>query len=224
MIVKTISFTQDPVDIIYIAAKNCVSKQMTYNAYSIPYKEKKRLIEKVYNAGHHSVLEHVIFTFGISGISRACSHQLVRHRLASYAQQSQRYAKMDQADFIIPQSIQDHKLYSIKYGHVLKRISDFYLELLEAGIPNEDARFILPNACQTNIVMTMNLRELIETSKVRLCGKAQWEIQELFGLIRTEVLKKESFLGTFLKSKCKYLGYCPEEVSCGRMPVKKDVA
>ena len=137
--------------------------------------------------GHLSPIEHVSFTFGIEGISRACSHQLVRHRVASYSQQSQRYVKEEQFDYVIPPSIkQDPALVGEfekcmaeaqeNYTKVLKRLEELGYKG-EAG--QQDARYLLPNAAETKIVVTMNARELLHFFRVRCCNRAQWEIREM---------------------------------------------
>ena len=169
-----------------------------------------RLIKRLFKIGHHSVLEHVSLTFAIHRISRACSHQLVRHRLASYSQQSQRYVTQKRS-FVIPRSLRRKK----KFLQSLSMIHDLYQELLKE-IEKEDARYLIPNAQATNIVMTMNLRELIHAASLRLCNRAQWEIRSLFRKIRSELRDYEPTLATFLRPKCQHLGFCPEEEPCGR--------
>ena len=136
----------------------------------------KGLVEK----GHGSVLEHCCFTFSIEGISRACSHQLVRHRIASYSQQSQRYVRGDLFDFVTPDKIIDNPNPLVLYDDMMTRIQDVYKRLVDVyGIPKEDARYILPNATTTNIVVTMNARELLHFIELRSSPRAQWEIREL---------------------------------------------
>lgn len=142
-------------------------------------------------AGHLSVLEHIYFTFLITNISRSCSHQLVRHRIASYTQSSQRYCKIStQTQWnTIPKSIEDNSAAKEIYDKVIGIISAGYNKLIDGGIPKEDARFVLPNACMTDIVISMNARAFIEASQKRICKKAQWEIQELFTKM-VEILKQ----------------------------------
>ena len=135
------------------------------------------------DSGHHSILEHISFTFLVKDISRACSHQLVRHRLASYSQQSQRYAKINTNEewYIEPESIVTYsRNITDKYRDLMDNIAEFYQEMISKNIPNEDARMILPNACFTSIMVTMNARSLIEQCSKRLCKRAQWEIRELY--------------------------------------------
>jgi len=175
--------------------------------------------------GHHSVLEHVSITFAIDSISRACSHQLVRHRIASYSQQSQRYVKYDKINYVIPPSIEKDKEICIGFEKFMEDISHNYKDLIELGIKPEDARYILPNAVATNITMTVNARELIEMCKLRLCSTAQWEIRNMFEMITACIRgnKHLKFLSEYLQPKCEWMKYCTEgKRSCGRVQTQKD--
>lgn len=129
--------------------------------------------------GHHSILEHASATFEISGISRACSHQLVRHRIASYSQESQRYVDMSDPTFIIPPGLSQEALEGFR--SYLDLAVQGYSEMVRLGVPKEDARFLLPNATATRIIVTMNFRELRHFFKVRMSKGAQWEIKALAG-------------------------------------------
>lgn len=136
-------------------------------------------------AGHTSVLEHVTATFRINGISRACSHQLVRHRLASFVQESQRYTRIDtnREWYVVPPTIaESDDIYDFLVEH-MERCGDAYQSALDAGIKPEDARYLLPEATKTNLVVTMNLREFESFYKLRSDKAAQWEIRELAGLM-----------------------------------------
>ena len=223
MQVTLISYTREPLSIIYTAARTCYSALSPSEIISqkVSPVRMRTLIRKVVNSGHHSVLEHIVFTFGVSGISRACSHQLVRHRIASYSQQSQRYVNPNE-DIIIPPSIAKDKILNREVRKFLSQSSSLYDRLVKNGIPKEDARFVLSNAVATNIVITMNLRELVNACGVRLCNKAQWEIRELFSLMKKSVSKVDKFLGGFLVERCITLGFCPEEDGCGLMPKKQN--
>ena len=140
-------------------------------------------MKQAVNSGHYSVLEHLPLTFLIKDISRACSHQLVRHRLASYSQQSQRYAKINTNEewYIEPESIVTYsKNITDKYRDLMENIAEFYQEMISKGIPKEDARMVLPNACFTSIVVSINARSFVEQCQKRLCKRSQWEIQELY--------------------------------------------
>ncbi len=137
-------------------------------------------IKKLVSIGHHSVLEHVSFNFAVEGVSRVLSHQLVRHRIASYSQQSQRYVKLDNSfKFIIPESIEGSRPAYEEFVRLMEVTHRIYKALLDDGIPAEDARYVLPNATETKIVITMNARTLLHFFKVRCCNRAQWEIREM---------------------------------------------
>ncbi|MEM3674300.1 MAG: FAD-dependent thymidylate synthase [Candidatus Methanomethyliaceae archaeon] len=174
------SFTPDPERVVAASARQCYSKFSATRALrDLTDADIQRLLKKVIESGHHSVLEHASFTFAIEGISRACSHQLVRHRIASYSQQSQRYVKLDEIDFIIPESInRDDKLRS-EFYEALELCKTCYKKLLEEGVPAEDARYVLPQATPTKIVVTMNARSLMNFFELRCCLSAQWEIRRL---------------------------------------------
>jgi len=129
--------------------------------------------------GHESIIEHSILTFEITGISRACTHQLVRHRLASYSQESQRYVDMSEFEVVVPPSIQASEEASAVFEEFLGDVSVAYEKLRGLGIRKEDARFVLPNATATKIVVTMNFRELRHFCQVRCDKAAQWEIRQL---------------------------------------------
>ena len=140
------------------------------------------LVQRVLGYGHTSILEHVSFTFAIEGISRSCSHQLVRYRHSSISQQSQRYVTLENIKFICPESIKENNdsFSAVEvFQDAIALAETSYDLLLSKGIPPEDARFVLPNATATKLVMTMNARELRHFFSQRLCAKAQWEIREL---------------------------------------------
>lgn len=136
------------------------------------------LVKHLYRNGHHSVFEHIYFTFKIEGISRACSHQLVRHRHCSFTQRSQRYCSEDGFGFVTPPTISKRNDCG-DYEQFMTTVADTYTYAQEAGVPNEDARYVLPSACETELYLSCNLRELIHIANERLCLKAQWEIREL---------------------------------------------
>ena len=184
--VKLLRHTPDPEGTVALAAKLCYSSSdIDALEEKIGSSEQSKFIEKLVKMGHMSPFEHINFTFGIEGISRACSHQLVRHRLASYSQQSQRYVSEQSGksadnlfDYVIPPSIQAAGK-SQWFNDRIRQMQEWYDELVSCEIPNEDARFILPNAAETKIVLTMNARELLHFFKVRCCERAQWEIREM---------------------------------------------
>lgn len=140
----------------------------------------QKVLETIMKSGHFSTLEHASYTFAIDGVSRALTHQLVRHRMASFNQQSQRYVKSDESlEFIKPDTIASNPEQSEIFDKAVQAAMDAYRALTEAGVPAEDARYLLPNAAETKIVVTMNIRELLHFFEVRCCNRAQWEIQDL---------------------------------------------
>ena len=268
MKVKLITRTPDPIDVMYVAARTCYSAESPidmwdnidayvgqYTAYPngvenvdgklIALEDDKRwnLVKKVLDSGHQSVAEHVYFTFAIEGISRACSHQLVRHRAGIvFSQQSQRYVEIkedigvlegrnftpdtfkDEKDIITildKYFIWDHECYAQAYS--LIQALYCYLYQVREGIKPEDARNVLPNATKTNITMSINYRELIHICNLRLCTRAQKEIRDLFKLIKEEVNSQDERLGSLLVPTCEVNGFCKEHKCCGRKPKVEDV-
>ena len=174
-------------------------------------------MKSCYKSGHHSVLEFADFTFHIEGVSRALTHQLVRHRLASYAQRSQRYCEEDGFGYVIPNSIKNNPNALEMYENIMGSLAESYHALnSNLGIPAEDARMVLPNACETVIEVKMNFRTLIHFMNERLCTRAQWEIREL----ANEMLKLCKEVAPVLFADAGpgcVRGHCPEgEKSCGR--------
>jgi len=140
----------------------------------------RRVLKTIITSGHTSALEHATYTFAADGVSRAMTHQLVRHRLASYNQQSQRYVTHAQAPvFIVPPSVASDPAASETFAAATATAFDAYRALLDVGVPAEDARYLLPNATETKIVVTMNVRELMHFFELRCCKRAQWEIRNL---------------------------------------------
>lgn len=158
-----------------------------------------KLVEHLYNNHHHSVFEHIYFTFKIEGISRACSHQLVRHRMCSFTQRSQRYCSEEGFDYVTPPSVRNRASVG-SYDFAIFESATNYEDLRRVGIPNEDARYILPNACCTDLYLSCNLRELIHICNERLCSRAQWEIREV---VREMVKLVDPALKFMLVPKCK---------------------
>lgn len=169
MKVTLIQATPNPIETISRIASIC---------YDSDPKDPMKLVKHLYSNGHHSCFEHIYFTFKIEDISRACSHQLVRHRHCSFTQRSQRYCSEFGFEVIEPRSIEKIDTKD-GYLRLMADIEEHYAELLSIGVPNEDARYILPNACSTDLYLSCNLRELIHICNERLCAKAQWEIREL---------------------------------------------
>jgi thymidylate synthase (FAD) len=179
--VKLLKHTPDPEKTCAIAARLCYSAA-GIDEIDANFSQEKigDLLKRVITSGHTSVLEHSSFTFGIEGVSRALLAQITRHRIASFSVQSQRYVKFkDGIDYIIPDTIKENKNLLDKYENFLKACQSLYKEFLSAQIPAEDARYILPNAASTKIVLTMNARELRHFFSIRCCNRAQWEIRNL---------------------------------------------
>lgn len=180
MKVVLLSHTQDMERLIASSAKLCyspvgveeISKDLTTG-------EIDKFLSKLMELEHDSPLEHATFTFAIEGVSRSLTHQLVRHRIASYTQQSQRYVYMESPDYVVPSKIRDNdEAYKVFSNH-LNEVTKTYRKLASLGIPKEDARSVLPNATETKIVVTKNVRTLLHFFKLRCCDKAQEEIREL---------------------------------------------
>lgn len=166
MKVTLIQATQNPIETIAQIASIC---------YDSDPKNPLGLVKHLYRNGHHSVFEHIYFTFKIEGISRACSHQLVRHRHCSFTQRSQRYCSEDGFGYVTPPTIAEEC-----FSDDMKTLNEWYNGYQTGGnVPNEDARYLLPNACETSLYLSCNLRELIHMANERLCTRAQWEIREL---------------------------------------------
>jgi thymidylate synthase (FAD) len=231
--VKLLEVTQNAISVIYTACRQCYSAKFAGDIFEESNKNTGKQVEfvkKIVESGHESPLEHVKFTFAIEGVSRALTHQLVRHRIASFSQQSQRYVKEAKFDYIIPPSIETDKILKKEFIKIINETQISYNKILErlnkkgkAGEKaNEDARFVLPQAVETKIVVTMNCRELLHFFKQRCCARAQWEIRDL----AEEMLKicRSCLPAIFLNAgaKCISLGYCPEEeFSCSRMERRK---
>jgi len=181
MKVYLLRHTPEPEKVVFLAARLCYSsKDIQSLREDLETKDESSFIRNIISQGHLSVLEHASFTFGVEGISRVTSHQLVRHRIASYSQQSQRYVTLkDKLQYVVPSSVKERPdLYNI-FNEVVEKASAAYLKLLEAGVPTEDARFILPSAVETRLILTMNARELLHFFELRCCRRAQWEIRAM---------------------------------------------
>jgi thymidylate synthase (FAD) len=196
-------------------------------------KGREDFVRQVISSGHQSPLEHVKFTFAIEGVSRALTHQLVRHRIASYSQQSQRYVKESDFDYIVPPSIEKDEGMKRIFIDTMEGIQKSYNNLLglyknigkKGEAANQDARFVLPQASETKIVVTMNARELLHFFKERCCSRAQWEIRALADRMLDICRQKLPAVFDEAGAKCVELGYCPEgeKFTCGRYPLKNEV-
>lgn len=200
-----------------LAAKLCYSSaDIKGLKEKISSEEQKTFIEKIVSIGHHSVLEHVSFTFGIEGVSRALTHQLVRHRIASFSQKSQRYVKHgSDFEYIVPETVESE--FAEKYAEMMDQIGSLYDEMVKAGVPAEDARYILPNACETKIIVTMNARELLHYLQIRCCNRAQWEIREMSQRMLELVLDVAPSIFSKAGPGCVFAP-CPEgKFTCGKL-------
>ncbi|MBI5598845.1 MAG: FAD-dependent thymidylate synthase [Deltaproteobacteria bacterium] len=217
MKVTLLNFTPNPEKTISIAAKLC------YSDSSIDELEDRvkgishgKFLGKIVKMGHLSVLEHAGFTFGVEGISRATTHQLVRHRIASYSQQSQRYVRLKEPDYVTPPSIGNDPGRKRKFARAIKNSYGLYRELVDNGVPAEDARYLLPNAACTKIIVTMNSRELLHFFRLRCCERAQWEIREMATRMLKLARKEAPSIFSSAGPAC-VAGPCSEgEMTCGR--------
>lgn len=218
MFVQLLQHTPEPEQVVAAAARLCYSSSGIDQLLEQGEQERNRLLGKILALGHLSVLEHASFTFGIEGISRACSHQLVRHRIASYSQQSQRYvSQKERFAAVTPPSVAAQGDLHHRYQALLNEIHHFYCELLAAGIPAEDARFVLPNAAQTKLVMSMNARELLHFFNLRCCRRAQWEIRDMAKKMLHLARQAAPLLFVNAGPGC-LTEVCPEgRMSCGEM-------
>lgn len=216
MKVRLLSYTQQAEVVCATAAKACYSQKAPGEIMDHLEEEKAGLtIDKVVGMGHHSVIEHASYTFSLEGVSRAMTHQLVRHRLASFSQQSQRYVSMLKADYVMPASIRSDPALAKEFEEAMDHAWDVYRKLVEK-VPAEDARYVLPNACCTNIMVTMNARELMHFFTLRCCNRAQAEIREVAELMLAEVQKASPQIFRSAGPAC-VRGPCPEgELTCGQ--------
>lgn len=212
MKVELLAHTPNADDICAAAARSCYSDISANDIMGTIDSEKA--LDKVVGMGHHSVIEHASFTFSVEGVSRALTHQLVRHRIASFSQQSQRYVSIKEPTYVTPPTIAADEELLRKYDDMMMNIWDIYSKFQET-VPAEDARYMLPNGCTTNITITMNARELLHFFSLRCCNRAQWEIREMAERMM-ELCKKAS--PTIFKdagAPC-VRGPCPEgKMSCG---------
>ena len=221
MQVLLLAHTPNPDELVAAAARICyrdvaASELLQSEGENLS----RKLIAELFRSGHTSTFEHVSFTFGIDGLSRIASHQLVRHRLASFSQQSQRYVKMtyDPEAVIIPPTVQSNPEAVKVFQDCVRAAQEAYSRLIAMGIPKEDARFILPHGHSTRMVLTMNARELHHFFSLRLCRRAQWEIHELARKMLALCREKSPALFEMAGPSCIF-GKCDEARSCG-LPYK----
>lgn len=220
--------------LIYAACRQCYSAEFAGDIFESAREEPQKqeaFIRKVVSSGHESPLEHVTFTFAIEGVSRALTHQLVRHRIASFSQQSQRYVRESEFDYIIPPAVEEHPRARKIFDELMAEIQRGYCQLVDClkegnkvgEAAYQDARFVLPQAAETKIVVTMNCRELIHFFKLRCCSRAQWEIRILAYAMLEICRDRLPCVFASIGAKCDILQYCPEgeKFTCGRYPVRK---
>lgn len=212
MRVKLLRHTPDPERLCAAAAQTSYKSEGTTRLFkNLSIEQARNAIRRVLGYGHYSVIEHASFTFSAEGVSRALTHQLVRHRIASYTQQSQRYVTYDTLEhYVTPIGISENAEAKETYNDTLRHISDAYQKLLKLGVPKEDARFLLPNAAKTNILITMNARELRHFFSLRCCERSQWEIREMAIEMLRQAKQAAPTLFENSGPSCVQLGYCPE--------------
>ncbi|MDR3281296.1 MAG: FAD-dependent thymidylate synthase [Synergistaceae bacterium] len=216
LVVKLAAHTTEPARVVAAAAKLCYSAASVNTLYEDLDETKIRaFLKTLLDAGHLSPFEHASFTYAIEGVSRVATHQLVRHRIASYSQRSQRYVTMGESLCVVPPEVEKNPEASRVFRETAARAYDAYEEMISRGVPKEDARFILPHGWETAIVVTMNARELLHFFGLRLCRRAQWEIRAVAR--RMLALAVETAGELFEKSgpPCVY-GPCRELHPCGR--------
>ena len=217
MQVELLYYTPDPERAVATAARLCYAPiGATELMESLDEERIHKVLSTIMAGGHFSTLEHASYTFAIDGVSRALTHQLVRHRLASFNQQSQRYVKFaDGLDVIKPASIAADEKASRLFDEMIDKTVEAYQAFLDAGVPAEDARYILPNAAETKIVVTMNIRELLHFFNLRCCNRAQWEIRDLAWRMLELVRPTAPFIFADAGPGC-VRGACPEgKMTCG---------
>jgi len=220
--VKLIDFAKSPLEKLYAAFRTCYSSETPIEIWEKIEAEKigrekiREFITERLKTGHASPLEQVVFWFAIANVSRSLSHQFVRHRIGiSFEQQSQRYVKFkqDKLAFVMPESWERAGMRA-EFEGLLDKTSDLYARALKAGIPAEDARFVLPNAAPTNFHVMVNFAEMLHICDLRLCVRAQWEIRRMVALMRAEIKRVLPEIAVFLQPKCgeNRMGYCDESL------------
>lgn len=219
MEVKLLRYTPEPDKTVAMSARLCYSPIGAAELEEkISDEQAAKLVKQLAAMGHASTFEHVSFTFAIEGVSRVLTHQLVRHRLASYSQQSQRYVKEHNFETIMPPSIKANPEMEAKFTALCQNIQDLYNEMTEAGILAEDARYILPNAAETKIVVTMNARSLLHFFELRCCNRAQWEIRMLANKMLAAVQQVAPVIFMNAGPTCETRRECHEgKMSCGKL-------
>lgn len=218
MKVTLISYTPNPERTVAAAARLCYSPVGVEEIMKdMSDEEAGEFLETIMQMGHLSTIEHASFTFAVEGISRVLSHQLVRHRIASYSQQSQRYVREDEFEYITPPSIKANPEALEIYEDMMRRIQEAYNRLTEM-VHQEDARYVLPNACETKVILTMNCHSLLNFFRLRCCNRAQWEIRSLAYKMLNEAKKVAPTIFEKAGPTCVSRDHCGEgKLSCGRI-------
>lgn len=235
MRVELLAYTPEPLALIYAAFRQCYHAGFVADMWpkllagDISREKQAEFVSTVMDSGHVSPIEHVSFTFAVSGVSRALTHQLVRHRIASFSQQSQRYVDGSNFEHVLPPAIAKDPEAKERFLACMKEIGDAYRDIKEileksgrtGSRANEDARFVLPQAAASRIVFTMNCRSLLNFFEHRCCTRAQWEIRAMADAMLA--LCQEALPAVFRHAgaRCERLGYCPEgeKFTCGRYPL-----
>lgn len=230
MKVSLISHTLHPAELCATAAQKCYSSKTREERISagevLTSNGVQKKLDHVIKSGHLSVIEHCYFTFEIDGISRVCSHQLVRHRMATFSQESQRYVSLNSTAYVIPATCDDSPVDRDENSNMSRKkmfeeaMLDawcYYNILVDAGVPPEDARYVLPNACTTNMIMSCNGRELMHILGLRMCNRAQTEIRELAYTMYNLVMGVAPEIFKYSGPNCWFDG-CMEEKTCGNPP------
>lgn len=204
---QSVNKDSSPIDLIEKAACNC---------YNSEVKTKGKIANHCYKSGHLSIFEFAQFHFHIEGVSRALLAQITRHRTGHFGVRSQRYCSEEGFEYIIPPTILNNEEVEEEYINLMNHIKWFYKFAKQHDIPNEDARFALPNACETKLDFSIDGRNLMHFMNERLCSKAQWEIRELAEKMRDCVLEVEPNFKPYLVPKCFVYGKCNESKSCGK--------
>ena len=236
--VELLASTPNALSLIYAAFRQCYHAGFVADMWprlvegAVDREVQADFVRKVLESGHDSPIEHASFTFAVAGISRACSHQIVRHRLASYSQQSQRYVDGSSMDFVLPPAIAKIPEARARFEAFMDEVGSAYRDLkgiLEAhgrkDKAKEDARFVLPQAAETKIVITMNCRALLHFFHLRCCRRAQWEIRALAEAMLALCKAELPAIFATAGAKCESLGYCPEapRFACGRYPTREQL-
>ncbi len=227
-----LSHTPDPLALVYAAFRQCYFAGSVAELWpqllsgSLSRKRQAELVTRILESGHASPIEHVSFTFALSGVSRALTHQLVRHRIASYSQQSQRYVEASNFEYVVPPRIKANAVALERFTTCMDQIAKTYGELrqllgADGSNANEDARFVLPQATASRIVVTMNCRSLLNFFQHRCCTRAQWEIRHVANTMLALCRDVLPEIFTLAGARCEQLGYCPEGAfGCGRYPTR----